>query len=64
MTREQWFAAARAAAIHYWEYEALVDDAQADLEACFERGDDPRESIKSIGIDLDLFEFGKAFGSW
>jgi len=64
LNREQWFAAARAAALHYWAYAELVDDAAADLEACYQRGDDPRDAIKAIGQDLDLHEYGPAWGSW
>ena len=64
MTLEQWMKEARRAAKHFWCYEGLVDDAEADLLACFERGDDPYDAVKAIGQDLDLHEFGPAFGGW
>lgn len=64
LTPVEWDAACRRAALHYWAYEDLVVDAAEDLQRCYEAGDDPDEAIKTIGKNLDLFEFGPAWGGW
>lgn len=64
LTHEQWMKEARRAAKHFWCYEELVDDAAEDLERAFAGGDDPYDAIKAIGKELDLHEFGPAWGGW
>jgi hypothetical protein len=64
MRPELWWKEARRAARWWWSYEELVDDAKADLDHLREQGEDPYEAVKRIGKELDLHEFGPAWGGW
>jgi hypothetical protein len=57
MTLEQWMKEARRAAKHLWCYEGLVDDAEMDFTARYERGDDPYDAVKEVGEKYDLIDF-------
>jgi len=59
-----WMQQARDAGAYYWAYRDFVDDNPDGARAAFEAGIDPREYIKDLGIELDLHEFGPAWGSW
>jgi len=59
---EAWLKEARRAGKYFWCYEDLVDDQVEYARQAFERGDDPYEYIKQVGISLDLHKFGTYWG--
>jgi hypothetical protein len=64
MDDDTWWKEARRAAEWYWCYADLVDDAREDLDHLHAQGADPYDAVKGVGQELDLHEFGPAFGGW
>jgi hypothetical protein len=59
-----WWREAARAAEHYWCYAGLIEDAGEDLGFLRLQGADPYDAVKGVGQELDLHEFGKAWGGW
>ena len=59
-----WWREAKRAAEWYWAYEGLVEDAGEDLGFLRLQGADPYDAVRGVGQELDLHEFGPAWGSW
>jgi len=64
MDNATWWKEARRAARWWWSYEELVDDACENLKFLQAQGADPYDAVKGVGQELDLHEFGPAWGGW
>jgi hypothetical protein len=64
MDEATWWKEAERAAQWFWAYDGLVEDAREDLEHLRLQDTDPYDAIKGVGQELDLHEFGPAFGGW
>lgn len=64
MTYEEWQKKAEEASDHFWSYPELIYDDPDSAKRAWEAGEDPAAYVKQLGIDLDLHEFGKAWGGW